>query len=227
MKKRFRNEDGILTVEACIAFTIFMIVILTILFIMRIVYVQALMQHAAMQTAKELSGYTYIYQVSGLNELQSDIKKAQQSGVDAFNEDVGNFVKLYKAMESGRYEEIDINSLNLDPVDVVENMVAVAISEGTEDVNNLMFENISKAMMVGYISPDNRGDADKKLRQLGVVGGLSGVHFDKSSFFVDDKQTIDIVVYYTVDPLLPVDLLGNLTFTSRATVRAFNGRSVV
>lgn len=76
MKKQNKNNKGVLTVEATISYTIFMMVILTILFLMRIVYAYGLMQHADQSTAKELSTYTYLYQVSGAKDKVGQFRQA-------------------------------------------------------------------------------------------------------------------------------------------------------
>ncbi len=60
---RKNGQKGALTIEASISYSIFLMIIVTILYIMRIVYAYGLMQHAVSQTAKELSMYAYLYQV--------------------------------------------------------------------------------------------------------------------------------------------------------------------
>ena len=52
-----------------------MMIVVTFLYIMRIVYAYGLIQHAVAPTAKELSMYSYLYQVTGMNDAYQDIKK--------------------------------------------------------------------------------------------------------------------------------------------------------
>ena len=73
MKQR---EKGALSIEASISYSVFLMVLVTVLYIMRIVYAYGLIQHAVCQTAKELSMYSYIYQAAGLGQLNQDIAGA-------------------------------------------------------------------------------------------------------------------------------------------------------
>ena len=90
-----------LTVEATISYTIFMMVVLTLLYIMRIVYAYALVQHAVSQTAKELSMYTYLYQVSGANSLVGQLQSGVQAGEAQFNADAQSVVNIYNTLTDG------------------------------------------------------------------------------------------------------------------------------
>ena len=53
-------QKGVLSIEASISYSIFLMIIVSLLYIIRIVYAWGLVQHAAAQTAKELSRYTYL-----------------------------------------------------------------------------------------------------------------------------------------------------------------------
>lgn len=90
-----KNEKGSLTVEACISLTMFLMVFVTILYIMRIVFAYGIMQHALNQTAKEFSTYSYYYAVSGLADVNGQIQSSTAGGVSNFNENVSNIVNVY------------------------------------------------------------------------------------------------------------------------------------
>lgn len=80
-----------MTAEACIGFTIFAILTITILFFIRIVYVHSLVQHCINQAAKEISSYSYIYGVSIMN-IDDNIQENAEAGSNYFNTNVGNIV---------------------------------------------------------------------------------------------------------------------------------------
>ena len=102
-KRENRKNKGALTIEASIAYPIFLMVIVTILYLMRVVYTYGLIQHAVSQTAKELSMYTYIYQVAGLGELNGEVQGAVSGRTEQFNSDVENVVGLYESFGSGDF----------------------------------------------------------------------------------------------------------------------------
>ncbi len=229
---RRKKDQGILTVEATIAYTIFMMVILTILFIMRIVYAYALVQHAVSQTAKELSMYTYLYQVSGANGLVGQLQNGVKPGEAQFNADAQSIVNIYDALSDG-WDSGDLDTvveegqnITKDPKKILQNIGSAIVGNASRDVVNGSFSEISRWMMAGYIAADSDGmGADKKLKDLQIVGGLNGLNFSSSSFF-EDGQTIDLVVCYTLDPILPIDLMPELNLMNRATIRGMNGSSI-
>lgn len=103
-----KNEKGSLTVEACISLTIFLMVFVTILYIMRIVFAYGIMQHALNQSAKEFSTYSYYYAVSGLADINGQIQSSTAGGVASFNENVSNIVNVYDSFNTlgGNIKEV-------------------------------------------------------------------------------------------------------------------------
>lgn len=91
--KQSRKNKGVLTIEASIAYSFFLMIVVTFLYLMRIVYTYGLVQHAVSQTAKELSMYTYIYQIAGVNDLNGQIQDGTAGGTESFNRDDGRSCK--------------------------------------------------------------------------------------------------------------------------------------
>ena len=111
-----KREKGALTVEACIALTIFLMVFVTILYIMRIVFAYGIMQHALNQTAKEFSTYSYYYAVSGMADINGQIQSSTAAGVASFDENVSNIVNVYDSFNTlgGSVKEASENASNGD-----------------------------------------------------------------------------------------------------------------
>lgn len=72
-----KNESGMMVVEAVISFTIFIMVTLSIVYLINIFTIHNRIQFAINQAAHQIAGYTYIYQGIGLRDaekpLQGDI----------------------------------------------------------------------------------------------------------------------------------------------------------
>ena len=226
------TERGVLTVEATIAYTIFMMVIMNILLLMRIVYVYALVQHAASQTAKELSMYSYLYQVSGVGDAVGQIQDGVAAGESQFNADAASIVNIYETLadgwDAGDGDAIaeDAENITKNPKKILQNVGSAIVGNASRDTVNAAFSELSRQMMAGYIAADSDGaGADEKLKDLQVIGGLEGLDFSSSSYF-EDGQTIDIVVCYTLDPILPIDLMPEMNFMNRATIRGMSGSSM-
>ncbi|MBO4898410.1 MAG: hypothetical protein J5590_08955 [Clostridia bacterium] len=90
-----KSTKGSLTVEAMLSVSAFIMVYITILFIMRLVFAYEIVQHALNQTAKEFSTYGYYNDVSGLGDVNGTLNKSTAGGVDNFNKNVSNVVNLY------------------------------------------------------------------------------------------------------------------------------------
>lgn len=223
--KRIRERKGALTIEACISYSIFLMVIVTMLYIMRIVYVYGLVQHAVSQTAKELSMYTYLYQVSGMNDLRQDVQGSTQGRTDQFNADAQDVVDLYKVFESGNYQGETYDGTT-DPTEILKNIGAALLNQAAGEINNQAFTAVVRPMIGGYIGSDSKGNsANDRLESLRVIGGLNGLDLSSSSFF-EDGATIDLIVCYTIDPMFPIDIMPNMNLMNRACVRGMSGKSV-
>ena len=219
-----RGDAGALTVEASITYPFFLMIIVTILYLMRIVYTYGLIQHAVSQTAKELSMYTYIYQVSGLNELRGQVSSSVSGRTEQFNSDVGEVVGLYEAFSSGNFSGSYGGTTN--PADLLKNIGSVLLGEGSRELNSQFFQLVVKPMMEGYIGADANGNsADQRLLALRVINGFSGLDFSSSRFF-EDGATVDLVVCYTIDPIFPIDIMPEIHLANRALVRGMKGSSV-
>lgn len=222
--KAMRGKKGSLTIEASISYPIFLMVIVTMLYIIRIVYAYGLVQHAVSQTAKELSMYTYIYQVTGLNETNQDVQNSVAGRTEQFNQDVGSVVSLYDSFCSGDFS--GSYGGTTDPTEILKNIGSAMLGEGSAELNNRLFEAMVRPMMASYIGADGKGNsADSRLKALRVIGGLKGLDLSSSSFFEDGK-TVDIVVCYTIDPLFPIDIMPEMNMANRACVRGMSGKSV-
>ncbi len=96
MKKnsRARTEDGLLTVEASVTLTSFILVILGVISVINIYIIHSKIQFAMFQAVKELSAYTYLYQVTGLRDAEKSIRddfKADQAELNKTCDTISSF----------------------------------------------------------------------------------------------------------------------------------------
>ncbi len=95
-----KENKGSMTIEACISLTIFFMVFVTILYIMRIVFAYGIVQHALNQTAKEFSTYSYYYAISGLGDINGQINSSTAAGVDKFDNTINNVINVYDSFNT-------------------------------------------------------------------------------------------------------------------------------
>lgn len=221
--RRKKDQKGVLSIEASISYSIFLMIIVTILYIMRIVYVYGLIQHAVSQTAKELSMYSYLYQVSGLNDINQQIQEGTAKRTKQFNGDIEELVRFYQEFSSGNITE-KYNGTT-DPKEIIKNIGATLLGQAGKEANQQLMELVVRPLMESYIGADAQGNgADARLEALRVVGGLKGLNLNSSSFF-EDGSTIDLIVCYTIDPVMPVDILPSMNLANRACIRGMSGSS--
>lgn len=102
----FRSEDGAIIIEATMSLTIFMFFIVTVLTIVNICYVQSKMGIAINETAKELSQYSYLYGLTGLNERQQALAEQGQAANESMTEIIDGVGGLMDAVEDTKKEVV-------------------------------------------------------------------------------------------------------------------------
>ncbi len=97
--RKLKSESGSVTVEATISLSAFMFAIVTLLTIVNICIVQARMSYAINTTAKEISQYSYLYALTGLNESQSGLAEAGSNDTLPINNLFNDINTVYTEIE--------------------------------------------------------------------------------------------------------------------------------
>jgi len=235
-----RNEKGSLTVEAAISLPVFLLVILSISFLIKIVYVHEVIQHAIYEVANEISTYGYILSASGVNELDDILKEEAEERANLFNDHLDDFAKAYVSMNDlnndtdfdnmeEKYKDFEekINialtsgkELYEEPIDEAYSLMFSLGGLAYNDAKSFVLQNIAKLSVRKYISPNDISKVNDKLKALNIEGGLKNLDFTQSQFFKDGDD-IDIIVRYKLNLVLPIDILPDLYIIQRATVRGW------
>lgn len=117
MKKLFvqkNSEKGMVTIEATIALTTFLFVFMMIFSIITICRAQARMQVALNNTAQEISQYSYIYGMTGLDETLADFQTDANNTKSDVNGLVGSTIDVFEGIQAlGEHaQSVDINDVN-------------------------------------------------------------------------------------------------------------------
>ena len=114
MEEKKKTEQGALAIEAVLGITIFLIALLSVMFISLIVRIQANIQYALGQTAKEISGYYYLLDKVGIAALTTG---SDPSKVKDLDKTISDVVDL-----AGDAEEIgeDIANIEFDDINPAE-----------------------------------------------------------------------------------------------------------
>lgn len=113
--RKAKNELGSVTIEATLSLSAFMFTIVTILTIINICIIQAKMSNAINTTAKEISQYSYLYALTGLNNSQADLAAAGKENVLPINHVINDVGSVYDEMQKLGGSATGISS---DPKDI-------------------------------------------------------------------------------------------------------------
>lgn len=228
MGKWKENESGMMVVEAVFSFTIFIMVVSAIIYLITIFTLHNKVQFAINSTAHELASYTYLYQAAGLREADQGIASDGQKYVGAIDdtanqiadtlnqietlsEDVGNISTLdasqiqktiedLKAAGSSGKESVNkVAGLVSNPNDLMVGVIYMAFNAATIEVKRVFAEAAATVATKKYLEQGSM-DADAYLKNMGVKEGYAGLDFSNSTMFCDSNyRLIDIVVEYDVD----------------------------
>jgi hypothetical protein len=227
------KNKGSVTVEAAIALPVFICVIVSITFIIKVIYVHEIIQHAITETAGEISSVSYLYYVSGLQQTHDEVRDGLKSRGEVFGEHASvlfdSLENLKNPSEAGSLidnaVEIPgtISEIAQNPVDEIKN-IACFISAGVfEDIKTQLCIPLVKMYMKKHLEAGIAATADERLKRLNVVKGMEGIDLSLSSFFEDERNDIDIVARYVMDIPVPIKPVSEITIVQRATVKAWLG----
>ena len=111
------RQRGSATVEAVVGFTVFLFAIFTILGLANFCRAQMVVSSAVDTAAKELSQYSYFYEMSGLKKFDNVLQENGQVGKNNINEVIGTVDALYSSVSSAKEQTVQEKTN-------VENMLA-------------------------------------------------------------------------------------------------------
>jgi hypothetical protein len=245
-----KTTRGSATVEAAIILPIVIIVFVSILSIIRIVETYERVQHALNQVAADLSQYSYLYAVSGLQERHDEIIDDIEKAKDEFFEQQNVVSSFYGSIQSltgditftGQENVIDaliskflfiqeaggsiddlseqIDEIITDPMGELR-VIALALSDTLFGKSKTaLFSVVSKSMIKTRLSKSLSIPVCELEKSLRIKDGINGLDFSGSSFF-NDKQTIDLVVEYTIKPMPDFIILPEIRLRNRSCVLAW------
>jgi hypothetical protein len=100
--KNIKKEDGVIIIDAAISLPIFMFLIITILSVVNICYTQSKIATALNETAKEISEYSYLYSLTGLNKKQAKLYKDTEQTRGQLDQSIDGVHDLFSSFEDGK-----------------------------------------------------------------------------------------------------------------------------
>jgi len=176
--KNTGKEKGMITVEATVSLTVFLLLVLGVISFTNIFIVHSRVQYAMYQAEKELGLYTYFYEASGIRaadlKMRADLKKdrkpiddTQESIIDLFNQ-VGTLKEDTSKAKTATEKAFEDPSLStvLDSYNSVQG--AVKSGKGTLEKGKVAADNVKWVVQ-------NPKDAVRGLIALIVDEGEQGL----------------------------------------------------
>ena len=249
--KGLKGTKGSVTVEAAVILPIVMSVIISFIFIIKLVHTHVTIQHALNDTANQLATYSYLYSAGGLQKIHDSTKdslegKGEQAqkdmelvsgSWDALLEITGdsfenegsseNILQTLKSIkDAGNDTTQTVKGISELTKRIAANPKEELISIGSLLGDSLLEDGKTSVIkpVVGYLVCKNLRSGEKDADT--VLKRLSVVNglegLDFSrSTIFKDKKTIDVMVKYKLKLQLPVNILPEIYIIQRSTVRAW------
>ncbi len=216
-------KKGSVTVEAALALPIFLCVVVSVVFLIKVVYTHEMMQHAITETAEEMASAGYILHISGLGEMNSTLDSGMESRAQVFKDHMDTVFESFNSL-GGLFRIGDtVQDIASNPADELKNAAALVAGGVYDDLKTELFTPLVKVILKKYIASGSSRDADGRLRALNVRDGFGGLNFRDSAFLADENNDIDIIVRYKLKFPVPVKILPELEVIQRAVAKAWMG----
>ncbi|HHV96513.1 MAG TPA: hypothetical protein GXX37_08605 [Clostridiaceae bacterium] len=136
---------GSVTLEAAIALSLFISVILSVSLMMKIIYTHEIIQNALSLTANELSSYSYLLHLSGIERIHDKLHEKMEEIVENVSEE--------KEILNEFYEEFTNEFSIIDIIDIAEN-------PGSENNVNKAYEDVNDTQDADIQTKKGNNDAE-------------------------------------------------------------------
>lgn len=221
-----KDERGAVVVEATIALTTFIFVIYTILTLVNICFAQAKIGIAVNCAAKEISQYTYLYSLTGVNKLKTDAKAEGEKADGAVTDIVSGIETMYDLIGNGSTEitEEKVNS-GKDAYDKIKSGTKTVIddpkefilscaysvgSDATDELVGTAFGSLAKVLVKKNLVTTENGNCEALLKYMRVVPNgnsyFDGISFSGTEVFPGNTNTVKIVASYDISVIKLLDI---------------------
>lgn len=214
------NQKGSITLEGAISTIVLMAVILTFSSFMKIVHVHGVIQYALIQTASEISQYSYFYSLSGINEINNTIVSQGNKGSKDVSEGINEIEKFLGEVGNGTIVKPNMEKLN--PKEMIIALSKALEGELYSSVKTISLNHIIAMPLLKSYLPE---DADVFFEKNNVIqnGDFAGIDLGKSRYFEnsDGYDEIELVAVYQMKVISPIPIFNEVTIAQTAKSRAF------
>jgi hypothetical protein len=210
-----KDTRGSITIEAAIAFPVFLCVIISIIYLIRVVQINESISYAINGAANEIASASYLYHISSMEETNKlsahaieDMVEDFIAGIEESNPDKNADIEDDWIDNADSFPENHNNSGVKDDFPEQLKTYGINMLKGTfEDLKTDIYIPVTKLYIKKYL-PDI---------------SLEKLDFSHSSFFEEDTGEIDIIVRYKIGIPVPIKIFPEIIIAQRAAVKAWLG----
>lgn len=202
-----KSERGAVIIESTLSLTLFMFAVLTVLSMYHICLAQARISAALNETAREISQYSYIYDLTNLNAKQAEVANRGGAAQSILSDNLSEVDSLFDALMGSTNTVLSVGENG-------ESFLYYTLNQGIDGVKGVLCGEMARGLMKKHFG----SDPDKFLKGLGIENGIKGLSFIKTRLFVDghsDEILLDVRYQVTVIKLLDIDLKFNFELCAK------------
>lgn len=256
MDRKNNKESGVLVIEAIVSLSIFMFALLSVLVVANIYTVQAKMQLAINSTAREISKYSYIVSMTGIQAFENEnhekgeyANEKTSNAIDAVGEFTSSVTKLFSDKDqylsgdglsnlkgnigniqnAGQVGMAAYNDIAEDPQSYFKSLTSYFLDKGMNAAQSGIAKAIIRPLVEQHLTSYRGGDADTFLKKMGVVNGTAGIHYDGTRYYESGNPELLIVVSYEVriPKFLPIDLTYRIEQVAHTNIWTISGEDEI
>lgn len=247
---KYKKIHGSTTVEAAIVLPVFLMVVFSFAYLIRICYAYNMVQESLSNVARGIANMSYFYHVSGAKDYADELKdmadEAQNTlqeqkktiinAFDSFNElingvsEIGSTFSVDKLIDdfNDAGDAADgltklADSISGDPKAELDLLMTAFGQKLSYELTNKLVCLIAKHDLSNeLLNMLGKSKGEDAASALGIKDGINGMSFDGSSVF-GDKESLEFVVRYRVKPPVVFGLVPEVKLCNRVKVIAWTG----
>lgn len=245
-----RRENGGTTIEAAIVLPFFLMLILSMAYIIRIFYAYNTVQNSLAEVGRKIGNMSYFYHMTGLKDFSDRLNDMASEAGNTINEQTNTIVSVFSSFNeamtgspgnqsgigsiealisnandiaNGLSDAMDlINSITEDPKAEFRLFMTVFARKLNYEVTNKLVCLIAKGCLKSELAKRIDGKNGDPALALGIKDGLKGMSFENSSVF-GDSESLEFVVEYRINAPVPFSWIPELKLSNRVRIIAWTG----
>lgn len=245
-----KKENGTTTVEAAIVLPFFLMLIMSLAYIIRVCYAYNTVQNSLAEVGRKIGNMSYFYHMTGLKDYSARLSDMAVEAGTTINEQTNTIINVFSSFNEtitgstgnqatvGNIQNLIINAGNLanslteatdlinsiieDPKAEMRLFMTVFAQKLNYEVTNRLVCLIAKGCLGAELNKRVAiSDGDPALA-LGIKDGIKGISFENSCVF-GDSESLVFVAEYKIKPPVPFSFVPELKLSNRVRIIAWTG----